>query len=89
MSEIWHGEKWRKTMDRHAMSPMYDDLEGNKHFYIDELAWVADRSMVVPIRWLEDEGGEVWFDVWKVVVDNNVRFASIKVEAVDLTSIHS
>ncbi|KAG2006968.1 hypothetical protein CC2G_014704 [Coprinopsis cinerea AmutBmut pab1-1] len=64
ISEIWHGTKWRFDLDRHALSPMYDN--GLYHFYVDELAQLEDGSLVVPVRWLEDESGGVFADAWKV-----------------------
>ena len=69
ISEIWHGEKWRREIDRHALSPMYDD--GLRHYYIDEPAQLKDGSMVVPLRWFEDDTTEreVWFEGWRVTWD--------------------
>ncbi|KAH6874840.1 hypothetical protein BKA70DRAFT_1449269 [Coprinopsis sp. MPI-PUGE-AT-0042] len=63
VSEIWHGEKWQRTLDRHAFSPMYD--AGEKHFYVDEIA-STEREFVVPLRWLEDHEGSVWAEVRRV-----------------------
>ncbi|RXW21858.1 hypothetical protein EST38_g4007 [Candolleomyces aberdarensis] len=67
VSEIWHGEKWRRTQDRHALSPMYDG--GQRHYYIDEPAKTKSGELVIPIRWLEDEDGKVWFEAWRVTYD--------------------
>ncbi|TFK29556.1 hypothetical protein FA15DRAFT_677776 [Coprinopsis marcescibilis] len=69
ISEIWHAEKWRRTIDRHALSPMYDN--GTRHFYIDEPAQTAGGQIVIPIRWLEDDYGKVWCDTWKVEYNND------------------
>lgn len=71
VSEIWHGEKWLKTLDRHALSPMFDD--GRRHYFIDEPVRTKAGETVIPIRWLEDEEGKVWFQAWRVVYDNRVR----------------
>lgn len=70
VSEIWHGEKWRQTQDRHALSPMYD--AGEQHYYIDEPAKMKDGELVVPIRWLEEEDGTVWFEAWKITFNEAV-----------------
>jgi hypothetical protein len=70
VSEIWHGHKWQQTLDRHALSPMYDD--GHRHYYIDESAQLKDGNVVIPIRWFEDEGGKVWFRAWKVTASDQV-----------------
>ena len=45
---------------------------GGRHYFIDEPAKVLDGRLVIPIRWLQTEDGEVWFDAWEVKV-NNVR----------------
>ncbi|KAJ2922664.1 hypothetical protein H1R20_g14407, partial [Candolleomyces eurysporus] len=68
VSEIWHGEKWQRTLDRHALSPMFDD--GQRHYYIDEPARIKDGTVVIPLRWFEDDGRKVWFTAWKVEFDD-------------------
>ena len=50
------------------MSPMYD-AGMDRHYFIDELAALKDGRMVIPVRWLENESGEVYFDVWEVKVN--------------------
>lgn len=74
ISEVWHANKWRQDLDRHCLSPMYD--AGNeRHYFIDEPAMLESGVTVIPLRWLEDEEGEVWFDAWKVdVADKTVSF---------------
>ena len=68
ISEVWHGQKWRHDLDRHLMSPMYDARNG-QHFYIDEPAVLVDGRKIIPLRWLEDENGAVYCDVWEIMVD--------------------
>lgn len=68
ISEVWHAEKWCSDIERHLMSPMYD--AGNeRHYFIDEPALLEDEQVVIPLRWLEDEDGRVWFDAWEVKHD--------------------
>ncbi|KAF8153401.1 hypothetical protein B0H34DRAFT_754825 [Crassisporium funariophilum] len=64
ISEVWHAEKWRHDVDRHVLSPMYDD--GNRHFFIDEPARLKDGSFVIPLRWLEDSEGKIWAEAWQI-----------------------
>jgi len=44
---------------------MYDDEKG-RHYFIDEPACLENGKVVIPIRWLEDEKGVVWAEVWEV-----------------------
>ena len=59
-------------MDRHLLSPMYN-AGGGRHYFIDEPARLLDGQLVIPIRWLENEEGQVWFDAWEVK-ELEVRF---------------
>ncbi|KAF9044483.1 hypothetical protein BJ165DRAFT_1347605, partial [Panaeolus papilionaceus] len=68
ISEIWHAEKWRCDLDRHILSPMYDDGNG-RHYFIDEPACLEDGQMVIPVRWLENEHGQVLCELWEVKKD--------------------
>lgn len=70
ISEVYHAQKWRKEVDRHALSPMYD--AGNCHYYIDELARLKNGEFVIPLRWLEDEDGNVFADAYAVSFDDQV-----------------
>ena len=65
ISEVWHARKWRHDLDRHILSPMYDDEKG-RHYFIDEPASLENGEVVVPVRWLEDEKGVVWAEVWEI-----------------------
>jgi len=47
---------------------MYDTRH-NTHYFIDEPAVLLNKRMVVPVRWLEDEEGRVWADVWEIEHD--------------------
>ncbi len=64
--------KWRKDVDRHMLSPMYDD--GSSHYYIDELARLKKRRFRYSLRWLEDNEGNVLADAYTVTLDNEVRY---------------
>ena len=71
VSEVYHAEKWHKSVDRHALSPMYD--AGDRHYYIDELAQLKNGNFVIPVRWIEDEDGIVFADAFPVTFDAQVR----------------
>jgi hypothetical protein len=47
---------------------MYD--AGNDcHYFVDEPASLLNSKIIVPVRWLEDEKGDVWAEVWEVHTD--------------------
>jgi hypothetical protein len=71
ISEVYHAQKWRKDVDRHTLSPMYD--AGNCHYYIDELARLKNGTFIIPVRWLKDEDGNSYADAWAVTFDRQVR----------------
>jgi hypothetical protein len=47
---------------------MYDDGQEH-HYFVNEPAYLHTGQIVVPVRWLEDENGEVWVEVWEVKAD--------------------
>jgi hypothetical protein len=51
---------------------MYNAGDG-RHYFVDEPARLLDGQLVIPIRWLENEEGQVWFDAWEVK-ELEVRF---------------
>ncbi|KAF8953953.1 hypothetical protein BDZ97DRAFT_1766967, partial [Flammula alnicola] len=68
ISEVYHAQKWRKDADRHTLSPMYD--AGDRHYYIDELARLKNGNFIIPVRWLEDDNGNVFADAYTVTFDH-------------------
>ena len=70
ISEVYHAQKWRKDVDRHTLSPMYD--AGSCHYYIDELAQLKNGTFVIPVRWLEDHTGCFFADAYSVAFDDQV-----------------
>jgi len=44
---------------------MYNAGSG-RHYFVDEPAKLLDGQFVIPICWLENAEGEVWFDAWEV-----------------------
>lgn len=50
VSEVWHGEKWRRDFPLHALSPMYD--AGDRHYYVNELARLRSGDYILPFRWV-------------------------------------
>jgi hypothetical protein len=68
ISEVWHARKWRHDVDRHILSPMYDAGNGI-HYFIDEPAILSNSTIVVPVRWLQDDKGGIWGDAWEVEYD--------------------
>ena len=75
ISEVYHAQKWRKEVDPHTLSPMYD--AGNCHYYIDEVARLKNGNFIIPVRWLEDEDGNVCADAYAVTFDHQVRILQV------------
>ena len=71
VSEVYHARKWHQDVDRHTLSPMYDD--GGRHYYIDELAHLKNGHFIIPVRWLEDNDGTVFADAFMVTFDAQVH----------------
>ena len=71
ISEVYHAQKWWKDVDRHTLSPMYD--AGDRHYYIDELARLKNGNFIIPVRWLEDNDGNVFADAYAVTFNDQVR----------------
>ncbi len=71
ISEVYHAQKWRKDVDPHTLSPMYDN--GSCHFYIDEISRLKNGTFVIPVRWLEDEDRNVHADAYVVKFNHGVR----------------
>jgi hypothetical protein len=68
-SEVWHFEKWRRDMPRHALSPMFD--QNGKHYYIDEVARMQNGEYVIPLRWVMSKK-VLHADAYLVVIDSQV-----------------
>jgi hypothetical protein len=61
---------------------MYD--AGDRHYFIDELARLKNGNLIIPVRWLEDNDGNVFADAYAVTVDHQVRvFDSITTNGTD------
>ena len=72
ISEVYHARKWRQDVDPHTLSPMYDN--GSCHFYIDELSRMKNGTLIIPVRWLEDEDRIVHADAYVVKCDHEVQY---------------
>ncbi|KAG7095164.1 hypothetical protein E1B28_005943 [Marasmius oreades] len=69
VTEVWHAEKWRRTMNLDILSPMFDG--GNsKHFYVFELSRLRNGELVIPIHWLTYKG-KVVADAFSVSINEH------------------
>jgi hypothetical protein len=53
---------------------MYD--AGYRHYYIDEVARLKSGDFVIPVRWLEDNDGNVFADGYAIAFDDQVGFSA-------------
>ncbi|KAJ6623228.1 hypothetical protein B0H10DRAFT_1786753 [Mycena sp. CBHHK59/15] len=86
--EIWHAQKWCKSMDLDSLSPMYD--AGTSHYYVYEVARLRDGNFVIPIRWVRFRG-KIYADAFAITLDEDskatvVDDATILVAASDLSN---
>ncbi|KAJ7717128.1 hypothetical protein B0H16DRAFT_1433890 [Mycena metata] len=65
-SEAWHAQKWRREIDRDALTPMI--VDGHRHFYVEELARLNDGSFIIPTCWVISKG-RMCADAYPVFVD--------------------
>jgi hypothetical protein len=76
ISEIYHAQKWRKDVNPHTLSPMYD--ASNCHYYIDEVAHLKNGKFIIPVQWLEDEDENVYADAYAIQFDHQVgKFSQV------------
>ncbi|KAJ7495328.1 hypothetical protein FB451DRAFT_1387366 [Mycena latifolia] len=54
ISEAWHAQKWRREIDRDALTPMI--VDGHRHFYVNELARLRNGSFIIPLCWVISKG---------------------------------
>ncbi|KAF7368224.1 hypothetical protein MVEN_00142300 [Mycena venus] len=85
ISEAWHAQKWRREIDRDALTPMI--VDGHRHFYVNELARRRDGSFIIPLCWVLFKG-EMHADAMIVTVDGDgiahVDTTEILIRAADL-----
>ncbi|KAJ6514774.1 hypothetical protein DFH09DRAFT_1251422 [Mycena vulgaris] len=67
ISESWHGQKWRRGIDRDALTPMI--VHCGRHFYVNELARCRDGKLVIPLCWVIFKGA-MHADAFAVHVDD-------------------
>ncbi|KAF7300738.1 hypothetical protein MKEN_01298600 [Mycena kentingensis (nom. inval.)] len=56
--EMWHAEKWRKSMDRSKLSPMWSGPD-SQHYYVDEIAQLNSGKLFIPLRWMKQYTNDV------------------------------
>ncbi|EDQ99232.1 uncharacterized protein LACBIDRAFT_316826 [Laccaria bicolor S238N-H82] len=54
ISEPWQADKWLKEIPFDELSPMWADwkVTPHRHFYIKEVAQLANNEFVIPMRWV-------------------------------------
>nr|GAT45532.1 predicted protein [Mycena chlorophos] len=86
ISEMWHAEKWRKTMDRRKLSPMYAASD-QQHYYVDEVAQLKSGKLIVPVRWVTQGGlHNVFADAYEVTFDEEKRATIVDSSTVLVTA---
>ncbi|KAJ7488709.1 hypothetical protein B0H11DRAFT_2405755 [Mycena galericulata] len=68
VSEFWHAGKWTDEVGIEELSPMWADWQtatSHRHYYIKELAQLADEKFVIPLRWVT-VNGVVHMDIYHV-----------------------
>ncbi|KAJ7111881.1 hypothetical protein C8R44DRAFT_632476 [Mycena epipterygia] len=66
ISEAWYAQKWRREIDRDALTPMI--VLGHRHFYVNELARLHNGCLVIPLCWVISKG-EMCADAYEVSLD--------------------
>ncbi len=59
---------WNEVAPQHGLPPSKSNVQhwGGRYYFIDEPVRLLDGWLVIPICWLENEEGQVWFDAWEV-----------------------
>ncbi|EPQ53882.1 hypothetical protein GLOTRDRAFT_106509 [Gloeophyllum trabeum ATCC 11539] len=57
VSEAWQAGKWTEETDLDLLTPMWADSQApHRHFYVKEVARLRDGRLVIPIRWIKQNG---------------------------------
>ncbi|KAF7337258.1 hypothetical protein MSAN_02278300 [Mycena sanguinolenta] len=87
ISEVWHAEKWTKSLDTRLLSPMYA-APNHRHYYVNELAQLQSGRFVIPLRWITRHR-KICADAYEVLVDDDgiatvVDSSVVEISASDL-----
>ncbi|KAG6818880.1 hypothetical protein H0H93_000679 [Arthromyces matolae] len=92
--EFWQSEKWTKEVDADELSPMWADWKKSphKHYYIKEIAELTDSKLVIPMKWVTNEGIESFLGyevhysstVGATIVDNSFSPKNIQLRSFNL-----